>query len=332
MRQSTKPLPSCSSSEDLALSPGVTIVVAPREKYSASLRTLEALYRNTRVPFELVYVDGNSPAGIAEAIRRNAQALGFKLLRVNRTLSPNEARNIGFAEVQTEFVVFIDNDSEPAPGWLEALLACARETGAWAVAPLYLEGEPADEVIHMACGSCHISEHDGVRHFESAHNHAHRHCSEVPEVLQRSETELFEFHCVLIRTRVMHALGRLDEQLLSAHEHEDLALQIHAAGGKIYMEPAARVTYLLGLLDPHDIEYAAQRWSEDWNTRSARHFVGKWRLQQNVADNSIAWGRQHRLGLMRAKRTPLSILRAAAKRAVVAMLGRGRYERLRQSA
>src|SRR5207249_8335576 len=64
---------------------------------------------------------------------------GFCLKKkTERHLVPNEARNIGLRRVRTRYVVFIDNDAVPAPGWLERMVECAEETGAWVVGPLYL--------------------------------------------------------------------------------------------------------------------------------------------------------------------------------------------------
>ena len=39
----------------------VTIVVVPREQFNQAPVSLARMYATTRVPFDLVYVDGNSP-------------------------------------------------------------------------------------------------------------------------------------------------------------------------------------------------------------------------------------------------------------------------------
>ena len=97
--------------------------------------------------------------------------------------------------------------------------------------------------------------------------------------LRRAETDLFEFHCVLLRRSALDLLGPLDEQL-SALEQEDLALSIRAAGGTIYLEPEAQVTYALGdKIDRADAAYVRLRWSADWNRRRIDHFRTKWILK-----------------------------------------------------
>jgi hypothetical protein len=46
--------------------PEVTLVVVPRERYSYTRESLESIYRHTSYPFDLVYVDGNSPEHIQD--------------------------------------------------------------------------------------------------------------------------------------------------------------------------------------------------------------------------------------------------------------------------
>jgi len=311
--------------------PSVTVLVVPRERFSHARQSLESIYDNTDYPFDLIYVDGNSPPRVASYLRKASREKGFRLLRFDRFLSPNAARNVGLAEVRTDYVVCLDNDDEPEPGWLGHLVRCAEETGAWAVAPIYFEGKRGDGIVHMACGTARITEQDGVRTFKSNHTHAHRHIDEFESELTRTETELFEFHCVLLRMDAVRPLLPLDEGLLSNHEHEDLSLLIREAGGSIYMEPAARVTYAFGPLDSYDVRYAKLRWSDAWTRRSTRRFAEKWHLKEGWGADSIAWCNEHREDLLRAARTPSKALRSLAGRVARTILGTRLYTKLRQS-
>ena len=69
-----------------------TIVVVPRERFSAARDSLESVLENTEDPFELVYVDGDSPRSLRRWLEGMAEEHGFKLVRRDRYLSPNEAR------------------------------------------------------------------------------------------------------------------------------------------------------------------------------------------------------------------------------------------------
>lgn len=296
--------------------PDVTIVVPPRDRFSRSRHSLESIYRNTDHPFDLVYVDGNSPSYLRSYLEAEAQRRGFRLIRTDRYLTPNQARNIGLKEVETPYVAFVDNDVELTPGWLTHLVACAEETGAWAVAPLIFEGPLEKEVIHIFGGTAEFSENDGVRTFHEEHLFNGQVLADVQQQMRRSVTGFAEFHCVLIRKEVFDRLGPCDEAYLSLEEHLDLSLLIRQAGGTIYAEPLARAAFPYDLLlDRYDIEYARLRWSDDWNRRSTAHFVEKWKLDpaDPWAEQSTAWGNGHRNHLERLRRRPASVLKKFAK-------------------
>jgi GT2 family glycosyltransferase len=291
--------------------PSVTVVVVPRERFSYARRSLESLHRNTDYPFELVYVDGNSPAHLKRYLERAATTKHFRLIRTEHFLSPNQARNIGLREVQTKYVVFLDNDVEVAPGWLTNLVSCAEESGAWAVAPVYFEGAAKNRLIHTAGGIVEFVEADGVRSIRVDHLLHHAFYDDVAPTLRRSPTGFCEFHCVLLPLEVFTKLGPLDEECLSLHEHLDLSLMIRRAGGLVYLEPKAHVTYTHGLFTGLDLEYARIRWSDDWNRRSTFHFLAKWHLDQTSAWGAsvIAFGNGHREHLERLRLGPMRLLK-----------------------
>lgn len=287
--------------------PSATVVVVPRERFSEAKASLASLLRHTEGPRDLVYVDGRSPAGVRRHLEEASRAHRFRLLREDRYLSPNQARNRGLAAVDTRYVAFVDNDLHVWPGWLDSLVACAEETGAWLVGPLYHQGAPGAERIHMAGGEARIEERAGGRYLRESH-----HLSAAPvegaSGLRRAPTQLIEFHCVLARTDALRRLGGLDESLLNTPEHVDLCLAVAAAGGGIQLEPAARVTYVgPGPLRLSDLPYFLLRWSDEWTRRSLEHFRRKWRLAEDDAflRDHAAWCANYRRSVSYRWRHPL---------------------------
>ena len=98
-------------------------------------------------------------------LQRESSEKGFLLITTEHHISPNQARNLGLKEVKTKYVVFIDNDALVTPGWLEALVRCAEETGAWVVGPLCLIGEIGAGVVHVAGGNVHFKDEIGGEGF-----------------------------------------------------------------------------------------------------------------------------------------------------------------------
>ncbi len=148
--------------------------------------------------------------------------------------------------------------------------------------PLYLEGKPEDEIIHMAAGFAHFRHKQERKTFYERHRFCKRRIAGVRDKLQREETELLEFHCAFVRAAIFEKLGFLDENLLSTAEHLDLCLAVREAGGAIYFEPSAVISYVLpASFEEWDLPFFLLRWSDEWNRNSLKHFQEKWQLAED---------------------------------------------------
>lgn len=273
--------------------PRVTIVVSPRERFGVAKRSLESVYASTDIPFELVYIDGRSPARLSEWLKAEAAAKGFHVIHRDRYVTPNEARNLGLAASTTDYVVFVDNDVIYSEGWLGKLVECADETGADVVAPVTCEGFPVHSLVHQASGkfsddrAAFFSKPFGERQFVEIQGFYGSPLKDVRDQLFREETDTCEFHCVLARRSVFDRIGPLDEGLYATREHFDFCMSVLQAGGKIMFEPASVVTAIFpGTEYPvtkDDLPYFLLRWSTVWQTRSLTHMRAKWGLK-NVGD------------------------------------------------
>ncbi|MFS0516953.1 glycosyltransferase family 2 protein [Nostoc sp. UIC 10607] len=266
--------------------PQITIIVSQRERFSYTRESLESIYEHTQLPFSLVYVDGGSPQHIQRYLEEQAQEKGFQLIRTEHYLSPNQARNLGLQQVNSEYLVFIDNDVIVSPGWLNSLLECAKETNATVVCPLTCIGKPLGETVHLAGGEAHIvveiQETAIKRRVHEKHYFVNRKVAEVQDQLHRQQCEFAEFHCMLVRTEIFGRIGLLDEKFLSTREHIDFCLKVAEAGGTFYCEPASVVTYVPGLkFELSELTFFMLRWSDAWEIASLKHFSEKWDLTTN---------------------------------------------------
>jgi GT2 family glycosyltransferase len=275
-----------------------TIVVVPRERFSHTRQSLESIYENTKIPFKLVYVDGGSPNNIRVYLEKQASKRNFHLIRTNHYLSPNQARNIGLSQVNSKYVVFIDNDVEVTSGWLNALVQCAEGTNASIVGPLYFIGDVDSQIIHMAGGEAHIKElQNGKKILFERHRYAGKPLAEV-SIPQKAElTDVMEFHCMLVRTEVFEKVGFLDEGLLNTREHVDFCLTVSQAGGSIYFEPKSVITYVPpSQLELSDLPFFALRWGEHWTHISWQHLQRKWNVEFVAGD--LTWLRRRRQSII----------------------------------
>lgn len=264
--------------------PQVTIVVSQRERFSFTRESLESIYEHTTVPFKLIYVDANSPQKIQKYLEEQSQKRKFQLVRRDYYLSPNQARNIAISHVDTEYLLFIDNDVLVSPNWLESLLQCSEETNATVVCPLTCIGKNFGEVVHLAGGEAHIVENvkgDGriKRKVHEKHYFVNRKVAEIKEQLQRQKCEFAEFHCMLVKSDIFQKIGLLDEGFLSTREHIDFCMTVNNAGGSFYCEPTSVVTYVPGLKwELPELSFFMVRWSNAWEVASLEHFAQKWNL------------------------------------------------------
>jgi glycosyltransferase involved in cell wall biosynthesis len=252
----------------------VTVALIPREGFARASVTLEEVVASIGPDVPLVIVESGAPEGVRRHLDGVATQRALIRLGGTRYLSPNEARNLAFMAVDTEYVVFIDNDVHPAPGWLEALVACADETDAWVVGPLVGMPPLDDPTVHVAGGTSHVATRSGRRVFEDEPGHANESVALVAPTLVRARTEVAEFHCMLVRSDRLRSIGPLDEGLLSLWEHSDLCMAVRAAGGEVWLEPKALVV-LVRTYDRANLMLSLLRWSRAWNLQSARHFSTK---------------------------------------------------------
>ncbi|MEO0771140.1 MAG: glycosyltransferase [Cyanobacteria bacterium J06649_4] len=294
--------------------PKVTLVIGPRERFSYTRDCLESIYKNTLYPFDLVFVDVCSPKPVEKYINRKAKEQSFKIIRTERYISPNQARNVGLRHVlnqnESQYVVFVENDVIVKTGWLTRLVNCAEETSAAVVGPLTCIGHPAHQVIHNAGGRSYIKTNikNGRprRKIKQSAYLTGRAVTDVPEEIKRVQCDYVEFHCMLARTDIFETVpfkatsGLIDEGMMATREHIDFCFMVSQAGGLIYSDRTAVITTdtigiaanKTGLMDwfgqaqlpdfkLYDLPYFMLRWSDAWDLASLTHLRQKWDLAED---------------------------------------------------
>jgi GT2 family glycosyltransferase len=262
--------------EGIVMQPRTTIVVSPRERYSPTIESLTSLFQSIPPGVPVVVVDGAFPAALRAELQALAQTRPFHHETRSRPLLPNEARNIGIGLVETEFVVFTDNDVLYQPGWLEALEAHADRAGVEVVVPVTCIGPPAAKIIHQAGGVIYANrDKRGVR-LKEVHNLSKRPIEELKTANLPETTDTGEFHCIFARAAFVRRIGPLDERLIT-REHNDFALRTRHAGGRIGFEPNSVVTYnAMTRMQPGDLSYLVFRWNHRDAVKSLDAFQQVW--------------------------------------------------------
>jgi GT2 family glycosyltransferase len=261
----------------------VTIVVTPWQDFSHTKTALESIYAYTRPPFALVYVDGNSPPHVQRYLQEQARTRDrFTLLRSDRYLTTSEAQNLALASTCSDYVVFLENWAHVTPGWLDALVRCAKETNAEAVIPLYCTGDPKAPTIYSAAPDLDIVEEHGARRLHETAPLAGVRLADVRGRLERRDCGYAKSQCMLVRRDTIDRIGGFDEGFTSYQGNRDFSLRLRAAGGNVCFEPSA-VVVLVGPppLAWSDLPMFLLRWSDAWLRPSIRHFAHKWRISED---------------------------------------------------
>ena len=249
-----------------------------RERYRLTLVAIESVLANTAIPYRFIFAHGHLPEWLVQALAVLSRAGRLELRHLEGVFWPQQLRKAVIAEVDTEFVVFIDNDVLMSPGWLERLIECADETGAGAVGPVYLWGDGASPArVHMAGGILRQSRFAEGNVLEEHHRHLDADPAKIAGTLKRGPCDFLEFHCMLVRTELARQEGVLDDAITCVHEHIDMALGLRGKGQVNYVEPAAQATYLAFAPQVlEDLPVMRERWDLGAMERSISAFCAKW--------------------------------------------------------
>lgn len=286
----------------------VTLALTIRETYSPTLKTLDSILKFTPKAVKIVFVASKMPAEILEGVEERAKTNNIEIVYVDSYLTPNQARNVAAQKIETEYVVFIDNDALVSENWLDPLIECADEEKATIVAPLIFERYPVWKYVHIAGGESQIKTGNGnERVCHQLPFDMRRDLIENPKEFERSETTLVEFHAVLVRKDFLEETRGLDEGIRCMFEEWDMCMKAQELDRKIFFEPKSKVAYLAPLeASPDDIKFFDLRWSEKWLAESVERVTEKYNLTPNTGNLKVGKGfvtshRLHKYGKLRKK-------------------------------
>jgi GT2 family glycosyltransferase len=217
-----------------------------------------------KVDHELVVVDDASPDDTAEALKAYEGAVRV----ITRPENGGFARacNDGAASGAGEYVVFLNNDTIPVAGWLDALVAVAdREPGVAVVGAKLLF--PNDTVQHAGVAICQ----DGrPRHIYAGFPAVH------PAVNRARRLQAVTAACMLVRRSAFEHAGGFDPEFRNCLEDADLCLRLRDHGHEVAYCPESVVYHLESVSRGRrsdEIASAGRLFQERWEGKIERDDV-----------------------------------------------------------
>ncbi|MGV7164395.1 glycosyltransferase [Xanthomonas citri] len=212
--------------------PRVTVVIPVYNHIAHTLACLRALAAHPPLlSVEIIVVDDGSSDATAEQL---PQIAGLQYYPRASNGGFIAACNDGIALAGGDFVVLLNNDTIPQPGWLDRLIdTFARYPGAGLVGAqlVYPDGR--------------LQESGGVVFGDgSAWRYGRFESSEDPRYAYVRAMDYCSGAAIALPRTLLHTLGGLDRRYMPAYyEDTDLAFAVHAAGYQVLVQPASVVVH-----------------------------------------------------------------------------------------
>ncbi|MFZ9583528.1 MAG: glycosyltransferase [Pseudohongiellaceae bacterium] len=221
--------------------PLISIVIPVFNKIEYTFHCLDAVLRSSSgVACEVIVVDDCSSDRTAAVL---ADISGIRVLRNETNQGFIRSCNRGAAAARGRYLLLLNNDTEPQPGWLEALLNTFVD-------------QPDCGMVgaKLLFGSGTLQEAGGIVWRDgSAWNYGRGEDANHPDYSYCRAVDYCSGACLLLPTAAFHALGGFDEHYLPAYyEDTDLAFQVRKAGKQVYYQPLARVVHFEGITNGTD--------------------------------------------------------------------------------
>lgn len=212
--------------------PDVSIVIPVYNHVDHTLACLRALAAHPpSVPCEILVVDdGSSDA----TVQWMPQISGLRYEVRERNGGFIEACNDGVSRTRGRYVVLLNNDTVPQPGWLEALLdtfATVADAGLVGSQLLYPDGR--------------LQESGGVIFADgSGWSYGRFEAADDPRFASLRDVDYCSGAALMLPRALWRQLGGFDTRYKPAYyEDTDLAFRVRAQGLRVLVQPASRVIH-----------------------------------------------------------------------------------------
>lgn len=210
----------------------VSIITINYNQVALTCALIESLKNVTYPAFEIIVVDNFSPEDPTEIITK--QYPFVKYIRSNVNLGFAGGNNLGIQISEGKYLLFLNNDTEVDPGFLEPLVNLFETNPNAGIASSKILYHNSDQIIQYA-GSTNINPFTGrnqrIGHLEK----------DLGQHDALKETDLAHGAAMMVPRKVIDEAGMMPEFFFLYYEELDWCERIKRAGYRIYYVPASRV-------------------------------------------------------------------------------------------
>lgn len=236
----------------------VSIIIPVFNQVELTRVCLETILSEASKGVEIIVVDNGSNDGAKEYLRKLRGRI--RLIENHRNRGFARACNQGAVAAAGRYLVFLNNDTVPQPGWLDALLQPARAGEADVVGAKLLY--PDATIQHAGV----VFDQQGPLHC------CKRMAADAPMTNQPRYLQAVTAACMLISAELFQQLGGFDEGYKNGFEDIDLCLSAVQRGCRVYYQPASV------LIHHEESSEGRKRYDEENYARFLRRWIGRWQI------------------------------------------------------
>ncbi len=247
-----------------------SIIIPVFNKVEFTQKCIHSVIRNTAgINFEVIIIDNNSEDGTKEYL--TGLSGDVKVVTNDENVGYTIACNQGARIASGKHLVFLNNDTEPQPGWLEQLITLAESdatigaVGAKLVYPNGVLQEAGGMVFRDARG---WNFGNGDNPDKAIYNRIY-------------EVDYCSGACLLVKHDLFNKIGGFDEQYAPAYyEETDLCFSLRKQGYKTLYNPNALVIHHESITAGRDIQNGYKKYIE----LNRLKFAVKWDFELKMQD------------------------------------------------
>jgi GT2 family glycosyltransferase/Flp pilus assembly protein TadD len=262
----------------------VSIVILTFNKLDYTKKCVESIRRHTPEHHEIIFVDNGSTAETVQWLQKLVRENGhYKLIENKTNLGFAKGCNQGAHVASGNYLLFLNNDTEPQAGWLEPLVnVLERDPSVAAVGSRLLF--PDGTIQHA--GVLILDDRKLPDPLVARHIY-YGHASDMAEANQAKVYQALTGACILVRREAFNQVEGFDEEYWNGYEDIDFCFKLQEKECIIVYQPAS-------VLIHHESKSGTERFTKTHENIKRLHikWIGKIKPDAIIENNgTLRWNR-----------------------------------------